>query len=55
MFPVVCVSIAASTLCTVWPSVVKWRETGLLTFPCLMSVKCALKRSQNLFPDCPIY
>ena len=33
----------------------KWRETGLNAFPCLMSVKWALNLSLNVLPVWPTY
>ena len=54
-FPVVCINFTAVTPLTVWLFVVKWREMGFITFPCLMSVRCALKRSLKVFPDCTTY
>ena len=55
IFPVVCVRIIAVTSSMVWLAVVKWCETGFMTFPCLMSVKWALNRSLKVFPDWPTY
>ena len=37
---VVGTTIVAFTSFAVWLSAVKWRDTGLTLFPCLMSVKC---------------
>ena len=54
-FPVVCVKIVAKTLCTVWPLLVKWRETGLMTLPYLMSARWAWNISLNVLPVCPTY
>ena len=54
-FPVVCVKIVAKTSCTVWPLLVKWRETGLMTLPYLMSARWPRNLSLNVLPVCPMY
>ena len=38
-FLVICINMTVVTSLTVWLFVVKWLQMGLITFPCLMSVK----------------
>ena len=52
---VVWATMVAFTLFVVWLLEMKWRETGLTSFFCLMSIKCPRSRSLNVFPDCPTY
>ena len=52
---VVWATIVASTSFVVWLMDVKWRETGLMLLPCLMSVRWPRKRSWKVLSDCPTY
>ena len=49
------VTMVAITSSVEWLYDVKWRETGLNAFPCLMSVKWALNLSLNVLPVWPTY
>ena len=52
---VVSATMVAFTSFVMWLLEMKWRETGLTSFFCLMSIKCPRSRSLNVFPDCPTY
>ena len=51
---VVVMTVTLTSL-TVWLFDVKWRDTGLKSFPALMSVKCPRMRSLIVLPVCPTY
>ena len=57
MFVVCDVGVMTVTLTslTVWLFDVKLRDTGLKSFPALMSVKCPRMRSLIVLPVCPTY
>ena len=52
---VVCDVVVMTMTLTVWLFGVKWRDTGLKSFPALMSVKCLHMRSLIVLPVCPTY
>ena len=49
------VTMVAITSSVEWLYDVKWRETGLNAFPCLMSDKWALNLLLNVLPVWPTY
>ena len=55
MFSFVWATIQAVTSRNECSPELKWRDTGLKLFPCLMSAMCPLSLSLNVFPDCPTY
>ena len=55
MLSVVWATIQAVTSRNVCSPELKWRDTGLKLFPCLMSAMCLRSLSLNVFPDCPTY
>ena len=48
--PVVWATIVSLMSSVVCPADVKWRETVLTSFPCLMSARCLHSRSLNVLP-----
>ena len=51
---VVVMTVTLTSL-TVWLFDVKWGDTGLKSFPALMSVKCPRMRLLIVLPVCPTY
>ena len=49
---VVWATIVTLTSSVVWKVDVKWRETGLMLLPCLISVRRPWNYSWKVLPDC---